>query len=410
MSGIVPRHLRTEELSYEIKIRGKKPDSNSDDKRKTLQGLIKQENEKRASHKIQNTHTFEEDESGVEGSLADIGQSVANADSAELRRLNSRLNHVAGRINRMVVVSEEEGVKQQKLETKLLHIESDIFEKQYPSDGETSQVLPSTTLPINTTFKKVPVYKWGIKKFSGDTSSSLMTFLELVASLCTSRGCTEQDLFATAGDLFEGDAWTWWHNNTLKKRFVNWTELVEGLKQTFLTENYDETLLREIKARKQTRGEQVSTYISSMEAMFNRLIQTPTEAEIVKIIKRNLLPDYVKLLALHDINTISNLSSLSRRLETSLQNDVPTEPLPIGNVRTRFQTCSLRNRPKCWNCDRIGHTYTGCFAKKTIFCHGCGRKGVVKVNCGCSKNERRSDMVRRDAHIGNSSTASAMRN
>nr|CAH7739559.1 unnamed protein product [Callosobruchus chinensis] len=75
--------------------------------------------------------------------------------------------------------------------------------------------------------------------------------------------------------------------------------------------------MQEINNRTQGSEERVSLYICAMEGLFNRLPEKPDEKTIVNKIRRNLLPFYVAQLALHDINTVSELTTLCKRLEES---------------------------------------------------------------------------------------------
>ncbi|KAL3286976.1 hypothetical protein HHI36_001462, partial [Cryptolaemus montrouzieri] len=78
-------------------------------------------------------------------------------------------------------------------------------------------------------------------------------------------------------------------------------------------------LLDEIKSRKQDHREQITLFISTMEAQFNRLTSSIPQQEIVEIIRYNLSSDYMKDLVHHVISTIPELTSLSKRIEDSSQ-------------------------------------------------------------------------------------------
>ncbi|KAL3283679.1 hypothetical protein HHI36_023920 [Cryptolaemus montrouzieri] len=232
------------------------------------------------------------------------------------------MTYLSGRIFRLKLETPDDIVLKHQLRTRLLELEGEFAERMEPKDEDpllnnipASQSTPlrsSNNFSGNLSIKKVPVFKWGLKKFNG--RGSLIQFLELIDSLKVSRGCTDVDLFEAATDLFEGDAWVFWHNSHLKNKFADWTELVDSLKQVFLPDNYDLNLLEDIKSRKQYVREHVSIFISSMEAQFNRLNRPVPENDIVNIIRNNLLFDYVKaLLVLHDIDDLAQLTSLCKR-------------------------------------------------------------------------------------------------
>ncbi|KAL3281762.1 hypothetical protein HHI36_004966 [Cryptolaemus montrouzieri] len=169
------------------------------------------------------------------------------------------------------VVDSERKIKQ-KIFRQVLLLEAELDEKvnipttPQPLENPVGHSTPSH--PANssqsTYIKKVPIYKWGIKKFAGE--ESLVNFLELIDSLKFSRGCTDADLFDSAGDLFEHEAWTFWHNGHIKQRFTDWQGLVSMLKKSFLHDNYDQVLLNEIESRKQSAKEAVCIFIASQKA------------------------------------------------------------------------------------------------------------------------------------------------
>lgn len=294
--------------------------------------------------------------------------------------------------------------------TKKQKKKNDVYLQILSIEAELDQkVSPSTSTPINgapvvpnfntSIVPSVPVHKWGIKKFTGE--GSLMAFLEKIETLRISRNCTTEELFSSAGDLFELQAWTWWHNNHIKNRFSNWDDLVEKLKGTFLRHNYDKNLLDEIKCRKQDPKESVSVFISSIEGLFYRLNTVPREKDIVDIIRENVLPDYVRALALHDIETISDLTNLCKKLENSIQVTSSYKPSFRGRYmepdlsRPGFSAHSNVNAIstlKCWNCLSLGHKYNECSEQRNKFCYGCGLKNTTKYQCPhCSKNVMGSD-------------------
>ncbi|KAL3274969.1 hypothetical protein HHI36_019744 [Cryptolaemus montrouzieri] len=121
--------------------------------------------------------------------------------------------------------NDEEEATQRNLRSQLITLEAELAEIVGTSNPRNnpphSTPSSSSSVPSNLIYlKKIPVYEWGIKKFSG--RGSLIAFLELIDSLRISRGCSESDSFESACDLFESHAWTRWQNNYLKNSFSNW--------------------------------------------------------------------------------------------------------------------------------------------------------------------------------------------
>lgn len=116
-----------------------------------------------------------------------------------------------------------------------------------------SQIFgPSTSfnLPVGNNATAVPVYKWGL---TSDGTTSVKAFLERVNELAISRGVSEDQLFYSGFDLFQGAALSWYRAN--RDSFLSWSDLVEALKRDFLPLFYDESLLEQIKVRFQGRQE-----------------------------------------------------------------------------------------------------------------------------------------------------------
>lgn len=112
---------------------------------------------------------------------------------------------------------------------------------------------------------------------------------------------------------------------------------------------------------------------------------------MVDIVRRNLLPDFVKALALHEVSTFSQLSSLCRKLEDSFFTCRASQIRPIKPI-TSINTSAISSEIICWNCNCKGHVYSSCRSHRTRFCYGCGKKNIIKSQCPtCTKNGERPE-------------------
>lgn len=409
--------LKSTEVDYEIKIRSQVPSGDVDNRRKILRGLLSQERGNRSFISILNPFTFDEDVKEIEETIADLQQLISSltdpVNANVLKRITARLTHISGRVHRMNVEDVDQRGKQTGYAQQVLLLEADFDEKIKPpsstprddrvfqlGDPQLSPILPRS----HSLVKPILPYKWNISFTGSSSEESVISFLEKVESLRVARGVSKNDLFRAAGDLFKAQAWTWF--NTNRTRFTDWDDLVLKLRQDFLPYNYDEDLLEEINHRTQGHDEKSTLYICAMEGLFNRLSKKPDEQTIVNRIRRNLLPQYVSQLALHEIKTISELTSLVKRLEEShtwsmrykppvmrknqlLEPDLSFYPNTSFRFTSRnVSTLSLH----CWNCSKPGHMYQNCPSPRQLFCYGCGAKNIVKSKCQkCSKNFRGSD-------------------
>lgn len=381
---INPDFLKAHELAYEVAIRIGKEDvaKTVEQNRKLLRGLLAQEKGDRSFTEIQDVYTVSENVKELLLSISDLTDKISKltpgSNVSDFKRIEDRLSHCSKRLHRILVEDDCEEKQKREVAIKIIELEADFYdckptEKCVTSTPTVPSVLVSSHL---SSCNKVPVYKWNLKKFSG--KEPLIPFLELIDTLKISRGCTDTDLFESASDLFELDAWNWWHNHFVRKTFSNWSELVNALKDTFLHSNYDHILLDEIKSRKQRSGENVSVFITTLESQFHRLTRKVSEREMVDIIRANLQSEFVGALVLRDIDTLSDLNSLCKRVENVLD----------LNRRKPYSVAQFESIT-CWNCRKLGHKYTFCKKPRSTFCFGCGTAGVIKSKCfKCSKNAK----------------------
>ncbi|XP_072395302.1 uncharacterized protein [Diabrotica undecimpunctata] len=353
MATINPKHLKTDELTYELLIRDLEVPSTVDEKRRVLSGILSQEASDRSFSETVVPLEFEQDHNQALATLADLSSIIDEFSGSKsdyrYKCICSRLTHLSGRVSRLKTTSSTQETLKRQLRSKLLSIEGVLVEKlNLPSESTPVRVEPHTASSV---VKSVPIYKWGIQKFSG--KQPLIPFLEQIETLKISRNCSNDDLFLSAGDLFDGNAFTWWHNHLLKKTFQSWSDLVAALKETYLPSDYERNLWEQIRSTRQSFREPVSTFISNFEALFFRLPSVVSEKDKVSEIRRGLLPDYIKALALHDIDTVSDLTSYctlpqmfkkrSARLfdsgqeSTSLQSNVCIKPKREEHTRKKFE-------------------------------------------------------------------------
>nr|CAI5853480.1 unnamed protein product [Callosobruchus analis] len=304
-------HLLSAELDYELRVRGIQPVGNMDDKRKILRGLLSQERAHRSFIESFIVQPYDDDVDAIKTSLTDLEQKIAaflsSSGSPEHKRLVSRLIHISGRINRLRTDDENQEAMKQRLLLLLLRLEAELDEKVSPATSTPVERMPPA--PVFSSPKPILPYKWNLS-FKGTPDESVISFLEKVESMRLSRCVQKNELFLSAGDLFKDKAWVWFNVN--RPRFSDWDSLVAKLKEDFLPYQYQEDLMQEINNRTQGSEERVSLYICAMEGLFNRLPQKPDEKTMVNKIRRNLLPFYVAQLALHDINTVPELTTLCK--------------------------------------------------------------------------------------------------
>lgn len=415
-----PIYLLAEELAYELRIRGvitNRKDLTS--QRKILARLLSKEVNKDLDWVDPNYDFVSEKEivTKILDSIRDLISEFSGPETDCLcSRIKSRLVHITRRIKRILIPDNDElGVRQFKNESNAtcIELEAELFDKivgdqDLSNNSNLSQSLLNTTVvnrSLNNTMsiREVrcdPVYKWGVQ-FDG-TPCQLNSFLERVDELAQARDVDKTVLFRSAVDLFTDKALLWFRS--IRCSVNDWDDLVSLLRKEFLPSDFDDRLWDEIKARKQGRGESANIYITAMQTLFSRLSKAPAEQTKLKCIRKNLQPLFIDKLALQEIDSVSQLSELCRKISIAEENKKAfynkDSKLPIVEPSLAFVSESSISRQvsgitnissKCWNYKRVGHLFSTCRAQRTKFCHRCGKPSVTTNSCpNCSKNGSRT--------------------
>lgn len=477
-----PTYLRKADVEYELAIRGCVEDLDVNTARSKLKYLMLENTEAKEEEvkKYESENSFSTKAAEIEGCIRSIENNVNSYNGKDRRteqRIKTRIKHVTERIKRTMMddsTSDWEQIKngwnnlltklhdemvQKKIETenKVLFDQlsrvsfAENVSKTSSPNKVSSKLDSNKNLNVNDDLDNlnksvlgpsisrniVPVYKWAITFSGQDNELSVNSFLERVEELRIARGNTKEDLFNSAIDLFRGPALIWYRS--IRANVSTWEELTYALKLDFLPSDYDEELYEEIRHRKQGQNEKTCIYVAIMENMFNRLIQQPSELERLKIIRRNLIPQFNSQLALIDIRSIGELNKLCRKLEESREIRVKSqskrtisilEPdlsyvnllesknkqrdeieqsrvryspkvsnLSVGTREIEPYTSEVKQVPPrvsntsnktCWNCNAQGHLSFDCKNPKNVYCFKCGAKGKTLKTCNCVKNERKN--------------------
>lgn len=395
-------HLKSEEISYEIRLRGKRPGATQGERRRQLRSLVAYKAEVDIS--VESPVPIADDLQQIENSLTDLSQVLSTFSGKvknEVLRLTFRFNHVRSRIDRVSPEEETDKERLAKLGDLFDQLHGQFLFKLDEVSGAEAVGLPTPAI-APTSRLHVPVRKWDVQ-FSGDSKVSLVSFIERVKELKEARGVSNEELFVSAVDLFTGPALMWYRS--IKDSVHSWDELEGLMKTVFLPRDYDEHLLDEIKRRTQGEHEKVTLFISTMRGLFKKLSSVPVEADQLKFIRRNLCPYFANHLALQKIASVDELLDLCRNLEEvklsvdkyrpppSRKHDL-LEPelayLSNQDLAAPMSVVSELSRTTCWNCRQCGHVYSNCTNSRRKFCFGCGFPNVTKVTCPkCTKNVRK---------------------
>lgn len=442
-------YLRKTEIIYELLIRGFEAADNTDvsDLKFILRKFIN--DKKPILQNVQNSLNKTAQKEVAE-SLAEVEKNLASFPGKDAkiskRKILSRLTHISDRLKRYKIFENDDMTKFvneslnrcELIEAKLSRTVQELTKAMsstfiegtngeplsVESDASDSEDCNPETSTATKNFAIIPVCKWDLKFNGQGNSEDVLNFIERVEELRVARGVSKDDLFRSAIDLFSGAAMSWFRS--IKNKVSNWDSVINRLKMDFLPEDYDEYIWAQLHNRKQGRNERVLLFIGGMENLFSKLNEKAAESKMIKLIKKNLLPIYNVHLSLIEINSISELMSLCRKIENANQSQLSLDMIshsePVCSVSSdnaqanaayglllekiklleqKFEkynekpsTETQKNVPRpifageCWKCHSAGHKYSECkISKKSLFCFGCGKEGVSKLQCPkCSKN------------------------
>ena len=259
------------------------------------------------------------------------------------------------------------------------------------------QSTPDTNnIPVLDVSKSIPVHKWGLKFTGEERGPTVLTFLERVNELKVARHVSDNELFTSAIDLFEGKAITWFRS--VQGRCNNWQEFADLLLYHYVPPDYRHRLFNDILARTQGPNEKIVDYIATMTALCNRHGSIPEDVRL-SIISRNLSPFYTQQLPV--VQSVAELESECLKLEIKkyrVDNYKPpsrrshefVEPglacIEAVEMQPSTSSSSRLLTIKCFNCDKVGHMARDCSEPKRRQCYKCHHPGVTTRTCTICKS------------------------
>lgn len=434
--------LERPELVYELAVRGFSEDTTVAKMRTKLRACLKLEKSSEIKYP-KHPFTFQDDCGALTDKFSELEALVADFSDCETSgaylKITSKLVHAFGRADRSVATTEAEQTQRTSFLVDFLGLQSELKSKvrrhrrsleqgtsgpldlsvlaiddgSENTDSEMSSDEEIVGIPAaaNSSFrlpmeaghlKCVPVSKWNIRKFSGDSSKvSLNAFLEDIEELRISRNVTKEQLLHSAADLFIGKALIWYRS--IRSKVSSWSQLVCELRLQFQPSNYNDRLFEEIKHRTQGSSENIGMYIAVMSNMFNRLTVPVGEKTRLAILMKNISPFYQSQLGLVSIESVDQLLELGRKLEARKETIETFTPPPRNRVGLMepdlayiyadsdsiagpSTTCASSIDLVCWNCQKPGHKANNCGAPRKKHCYRCGRPDYTVRSCPkCSR-------------------------
>ena len=387
-------YLKREELIFEIEILSGNKKLNSENiesLRKTIRKLLKDSTHKQIVGQEIESYLLHCDEN-IENILDkyDKYKSVPSKFKSLIERSKYYL-HCLNRINTedKKYLSEISQLKSKI--TKLISTEESDFESIHSSEDEDdNEDKPAKVVYV--TERHINLNSINLKY---DGTTCVRNFVKRLEELRLSRGYSETQIYNGFVEILEKSALDWFRCN--KPKYTNYRSIVKHLQIDFDLPDLDYQLLNTIRNTKQSSNQTLTTFIYSILGMFNRLNRTIPDQDKLEILLHNVRPEYIKELAMRDINSIEELQTIGRKLElawtmsNTASSSTDRQPKQVGSVdKSKSKYNSNSNRMFCSSCKMNNHNTTDCyknknksrnFNNKLIKCFGCGKPNVTKPNC-----------------------------
>lgn len=203
----------------------------------------------------------------------------------------------------------------------------------------------------NNSFRPIPVHKWDLK-FSGQDGLKASDFIIAVRDKSKAYGVDYDALFLAAPELFRDTALQWFRSQCDK--FSSWKDVETALIEDFESPTFYEDLIDEINRRKHRQNEKFIVYYSEILSMMQKLKNPLIESEKIRIIVRNLLPQFACYVKVKDCVTLDEVRHTCLTLEPDItrisneSNQTNNKSFATNSFRAfspfRFQRDNSRNR------------------------------------------------------------------
>lgn len=282
---------------------------------------------------------------------------------------------------------------------------------QLPQNSQPANMSPNTFFSFNATNMHADkitsiIHNWNLKFDGSSNGLSIDEFLYRVKTLTKETFNDDFSIICqNLNTLLIGKAREWYWRYHKQVSIVKWDEFCQAIRCQYKEMKSSFDLREEIRNRKQKPGETYDTFFDALSTIGDRLPMPMCEEEFIEIIARNLRPEirqdllYVPIRSLSHLRKlvqmrenflsdeyvrktlnqrIQNPSFIPRRQISEIEQDIDCGPEYLVDA---VQKTDLTSTLKCWNCDGTGHHWHDCLEDRTIFCYGCGAKGIYKPQC-----------------------------
>lgn len=241
------------------------------------------------------------------------------------------------------------------------------------------------------------IRNWRIKFSGHDDQMSVDEFTYRVNILTNKNlGGDFRLLIDHAHILFEGKALIWYWRYHRENIDFDWFTLTNALQKKYREDFSDFDILDDLRRRKQRPNENFDEYLDAVSTITDKLKYSISDRDLCETLIRNLKNDIRHEILHLEITSVSQLRREVKKHEKFMKDLRAMESRKFTKGRIAEMTeqddnfqnlemtdneteiCAVQTNIKCWNCDKLGHTYFDCMEVRRVFCYGCGVKDVYK--------------------------------
>jgi len=219
-----------------------------------------------------------------------------------------------------------------------------------------------------------------VKKLKINPETDLIT-LSQIDSLLTRFDLSGASALSVIEDLCEEEARTWFQAH--RNRWKVYTDFETDFIKTYRPKHLDLDLKNIMMNTRQEENESCETYISNLLLLNTRMTKPYPVPELIEILYRNLTVKIKTVMGIKDTSfeTVMDLEVACKEAENILGIS------KTSNKSNNEIAIDSLSKTGCFNCNDFRHRHKECPKARTIFCSGCGKKGVVAQQCCYKPNQ-----------------------
>ncbi|XP_060796136.1 uncharacterized protein LOC132898493 [Neoarius graeffei] len=187
-----------------------------------------------------------------------------------------------------------------------------------------------------------------------DTSDPLL-YLEKCHDYLALHPLSDGELLATLRNVLHGTARDWW--DVARVEIATWRVFERKFLSAFLSEDYEDELAERVQTHIQRDDETIRDFAYMYRALCKRWKPAIGEQEIIKLILKNINPQFASQLRSNGVKSVDDLVRLGQQLERDKENQrqyeqkVQSARQPrLHNLVPSLPPTAKSSQPFCWWC------------------------------------------------------------